>query len=94
VSNNKHRNAESWGNMQASTKEILDLFKQADIIGVDIDNLSVEQSLAAQGIDSLELMSVLLNVEDAFGIKIPDDDVKLLVSIQAITDYLNERLPV
>jgi len=80
--------------MQASTKEILDLFKQADIIGVDIDNLSVEQSLAAQGIDSLELMSVLLNVEDAFGIKIPDDDVKLLVSIQAITDYLNERLPV
>jgi acyl carrier protein len=80
--------------MQASTKEILDLFKQADIIGVDIDNLSVKQSLAAQGIDSLELMSVLLNVEDVYGIKIPDDDVKLLVSIQAITDYLNERLPV
>lgn len=80
--------------MQASTKEILDLFKQADIIGVDIDNLSVEQSLASQGIDSLELMSVLLNVEDAYSIKIPDDDVRLLVSIQAIADYLNERLPV
>lgn len=48
-------------------------------------------SLADQGIDSLSLFNILLILEEREGIKIPDEDLDQLISVQSIVQYLNSR---
>lgn len=55
---------------------------------VDVDNLSPEESLSDAGIDSLDMSSVFMNIEDKFGITIPDSDTSKLVSLAKIEEYI------
>ncbi|CCH06367.1 hypothetical protein NH44784_024021 [Achromobacter xylosoxidans NH44784-1996] len=47
--------------------------------------------MADQGIDSLSLFNILLILEEREGIKIPDEDLDQLISVQSIVQYLNSR---
>lgn len=44
------------------------------------------------GVDSIELMEFVINVEDAFSISIPDEDVETLMTIGDLIDYLQKKL--
>lgn len=44
------------------------------------------------GVDSIELMEFVINVEDAFSIGIPDEDVETLMTIGDLIDYLQKKL--
>lgn len=44
------------------------------------------------GVDSIELMEFVINVEDAFSISIPDEDVETLMTIGDLIDYLHKKL--
>ena len=39
-------------------------------------------------IDSISMMTIVVNAEKKFGVKIPDDDVKDLVTVQNAVDYI------
>ncbi|GAA1360229.1 MULTISPECIES: acyl carrier protein [Brevibacterium] len=39
-------------------------------------------------IDSISMMTIVVNAEKKFGVKIPDDDVKDLVTVQDAVDYI------
>lgn len=41
-------------------------------------------------IDSISMMTIVVNAEKKFGVKIPDDDVKDLVTVQDAVDYINK----
>ena len=43
------------------------------------------------GIDSLDLMSLLLDVQEKFKIKIPDEDVNNITNLRAIAKYITEH---
>jgi len=44
------------------------------------------------GLDSLDALEVILGVEHAFGVKVADDNIAILRSINSIADYvLDER---
>lgn len=43
-------------------------------------------------VDSIELTEFIINVEDAFNISIPDEDVEDLTKISNLIDYLEGRL--
>jgi acyl carrier protein len=49
------------------------------------------ESLFKLGIDSLDHASILLAVEEKFGIKIPDEAAKNLITIEAIADFVAAR---
>lgn len=55
---------------------------------VDVDNLSPDESLSDAGIDSLDMSSVFMNIEDKFGITIPDSDTSKLISLAKIEEYI------
>ena len=38
--------------------------------------------------DSLDMLTLLMQLEDEFGSKIPDEDAKGLTTVQAVLDYL------
>jgi len=43
---------------------------------------------AGLGLDSLDALEIVLCAENCFGIKIPDDSVEILRSINTIVDYI------
>ncbi|CAW97595.1 TPA: acyl carrier protein [Streptococcus equi subsp. zooepidemicus] len=44
------------------------------------------------GVDSIELVEFVINIEDEFGIDIPDEDVDGMVSMGDMLNYLVKRL--
>jgi acyl carrier protein len=56
---------------------------------VDASNTGAE--LFDLGLDSLDHASVLLQIEETFGIKIPDEDSERLVTVDAIVNFIADR---
>ena len=48
-----------------------------------------DKSLKDLGVDSLDLSGILLEIEEKFGIKIPDSDIEHLTSINSIVAYIS-----
>lgn len=77
--------------MKISAQDILADIKAANIPDVDVDALDTESTFAAQGIDSLDEMSIFLCIEEKYGFKIPDDDIENINSITELADYVIAR---
>ncbi len=70
--------------MAQSEQEIL--AGLADIVneetGLDTDSVQLDKAFTEDlDIDSLSMMTIVVNAEDKFGVKIPDDEVKNLVTV-------------
>lgn len=77
--------------MQIERNKILEIIKNSDA-NVNYDNIEVDSSLRKSGFDSLDMANVLLLVEENYGIKIPDEDIDNLDSINDIGEYLEQKL--
>ncbi|AWN60749.1 acyl carrier protein [Streptococcus sobrinus] len=44
------------------------------------------------GVDSIDLMEFVVNLEDEFSIEIPDDDIETIEQLGDMLDYLEGRL--
>ena len=77
--------------MLATSQNILDIILQNDI-RVDLEELDHSNSLAEQGLDSLDIVTILFAIEEKFQIKIPEEDIEQekLSSINSIVSYINE----
>lgn len=49
------------------------------------------RSIVSLDIDSLEKVQLILDLEEALGVEIPNDDVPALVTLQDIVDYADKR---
>lgn len=56
-----------------------------------VDAADHAKKLREIGIDSLDLSGILLEIEETFKIKIPDQDIERLETIDKIVDYINEK---
>lgn len=57
--------------------------------GLSPQDISPAQSFAEDlDIDSLTMMTVVVNAEEAFGVRIPDDAIKNLRTVQDAVDYI------
>ena len=61
-------------------------------IRIDLEELDYSESLSEQGLDSLDLVTILFTIEEKFSIKIPEEDIneEKLSSINSIVSYINE----
>ena len=74
-----------------SKKDIMKIFDDAGVSG-DINKIESGESLTDAGVDSLELSLVLLGIEEKYDIKIPDEDIEKLMTIDEIIKYLSEKM--
>jgi acyl carrier protein len=44
------------------------------------------------GLDSLDVMTLAMEMEEVFGIEIPDEDVEGIKTVQDVFNYLHKRL--
>lgn len=61
-------------------------------LGVDasevVETASFQEDLNA---DSLDLVEMIMEMEDKFGVKIPDEDAEKIVTVGNAVDYIVER---
>lgn len=56
-----------------------------------VDKMTEDTDLVKDlGLNSLDIVNVAMAFEDEFDIEVPDRDIKELVTIRAIEEYLNE----
>ncbi len=77
--------------MQATVENIKEIIAKADVLG-NAEDMQSNVPLSEQGIDSLDVVNVYLLIEEEFDIKIPDEDLKQVSTIDDIVVYVNNKL--
>ncbi len=77
--------------MKATVEIIKEAILEAEVLN-NVDDLVNDIPLSKQGCDSLDLVNVYMILEEKFGIKIPDEDLDQLLTIDGIIEYLNARV--
>jgi acyl carrier protein len=63
-----------------------------DKLGVEEEKISKEASFVDDlGADSLDTVELIMQLEEEFGIEIPDDDAEKITTVQAAIDYLESN---
>lgn len=64
-----------------------------DRLGVPTEDVQLEASFKDDlGADSLDVVEFIMEVEDAFGIEISDEDAENLSTVGDVVKYIEERL--
>ena len=57
--------------------------------GVETEEVQLEKSFTDDlDIDSISMMTIVVNAEDKFGVKIPDEEVKNLKTVGDAVDFI------
>jgi len=63
----------------------------SEYLNVPLEDVRPESSFVDLGADSMDRLDLLLGLEEALNIDIPDDDAKHLMTVQSVVDYVNQR---
>jgi acyl carrier protein len=74
-----------------TANDILKVIAKADVVS-NIEALTNDRPLRDQGMDSLDYASVLFSLEEIYDIKIPDEDIDNLKTVDDIARYVNGKL--
>jgi acyl carrier protein len=64
----------------------------ASVKRIPADKITLETNLQDLGIDSLDVFTLLFELENAFKISIPDDDVRSIRTVNDIVDGIKKIL--
>ena len=63
-----------------------------DKLGVEEEKISTEASFVDDlGADSLDTVELIMQLEEEFGIEIPDEEAEKITTVQAAVDYLDSN---
>ena len=78
--------------MTMSDEAIRQILQDLDVM-VEVSALRADVGLKDQGLDSLDFANLILQVEEQAGIRIPDEDIAEVSSIDALLSYLRRKAP-
>ena len=76
--------------MKATVENIIEVIVEAEVLG-DTNEMKNDIPLSEQGIDSLDVVNVYLLLEEKFDVKIPDEDIDKVQTIDTIIEYINNK---
>ena len=64
-----------------------------DYVEVPEDKIIPEANLVGDlGLNSLDVMNLVMEFEDAFGIEIPDEDIGRFMTVQDVVEYVEDKV--
>lgn len=78
-----------------SSEEIFEKVKGIIVeqLGTVEDNISLESSFIDDlGADSLDIVELIMALEEAFDIEIPDADAEKVVTVNDVVEYIKEHV--
>ena len=82
------------GRIRMERDEILEKIKEitADRLGVDEGEVTPEASFREDlEADSLDLVELIMELEEQFGMEIPDEDAEKITTVEEAVDYVSEH---
>lgn len=64
----------------------------ASVKRIPADNIKLDSDLQSLGIDSLDVFSLLFELENTFKISIPDDDVRSIRTVNDVVEGIKKLL--
>ncbi len=62
-------------------------------LGIRVEEIKTESSFNDDlGADSLETVELVMNIEEKFGIEIPDDDIEKMKTVDDLVKYIESRV--
>ncbi len=59
---------------------------------VEEDSITLETSIINDlGADSLDVVDLLMNIDDEFGVEVPDEDVEKVKTVEDLVAYIEAR---
>ena len=77
--------------MNIHPEKILELI-ELTCLNLDIKKLKPDSSLSKLGLDSMDKASLILEIEETYGISIPDSNFEKLDSLNEILIYLKQHI--
>ena len=80
--------------MAASREEVFERVKEVltEQLGIDENEVTEEASFQEDlDADSLDLVELIMELEDQFGIKIPDEDAQKIQTVGQAVDYVTSH---
>jgi acyl carrier protein len=80
--------------MAASREEIFEQVKEVLVEKLGVDESEIVESASFQedlDADSLDLVELIMELEDRFGVKIPNEDAEKIQTVGQAVDYVSER---
>jgi acyl carrier protein len=74
--------------MKADSKAIIRIIQEANT-KIDFDSFNEEADLRDIGADSLDMMTIILEVQSNYNLEIPDEQIENLTSVLKICQYIN-----
>lgn len=59
---------------------------------IDVSSLKEEDSLKNIGLDSLDLVEVMLEIEDTLGIEFDSEEISELTTLKSVLDLINSKI--
>ncbi len=76
--------------MSEMQKKVIDII--ANQLGVEKESVTAEASVVDDlGADSLDVVELVMALEEAFDLEIPDDDAEKIRTVKDIVDYLESH---
>ncbi len=72
--------------------DVVNTIKEILAKRVDVSKLKPEDSLVSLGLDSLDLVEVMLEIEYALHIEFTSEEITSLTDIQSVIDLINAKL--
>lgn len=67
-------------------KEIL-----SEQLGIDEESITPDTTIEDLGADSLDLVEAVMNIEEAFGVNIDDNEIENLKTVKDFLDYIANK---
>jgi acyl carrier protein len=81
--------------MAASREEVFERIRDVLVEQLGVDEAEVNEAASFQDdldADSLDLVELIMELEDQFGVKISDEDAQSIQTVGQAVDYISARL--